>query len=90
MMTNDDQYEHLTLLDYFASLGDRKCQGMARADILISSLSSLSWTAAVLNTRLVLHPKTEPSAKAELGRVGFAATGDFQGETHGDVKRGFW
>ncbi|CAL1147062.1 unnamed protein product [Cladocopium goreaui] len=36
---------------------------MARADVLITSLSSLSWTAAVLNTGLVLHPSTKASTK---------------------------
>jgi len=35
---------------------------MARADVLITSLSSLSWTAAVLNPGLVLHPS--PARKA--------------------------
>eukprot|EP00435_Cladocopium_sp_Y103_P042026 s370_g11.t1 len=39
---------------------------MARADVLITSLSSLSWTAAVLNTGLVLHPSTKASAKAKV------------------------
>lgn len=29
---------------------------MARADVLVTSLSSLSWTAAVVNPGLVLHP----------------------------------
>ena len=37
-------------------------EGMARADVLITSLSSLSWTAAVLNPGLVLHPS--PGRKA--------------------------
>ncbi|CAE7277227.1 fpaB-1 [Symbiodinium pilosum] len=32
---------------------------MARADILITSLSSLSWTAAVVNPGLVLHPPAQ-------------------------------
>ncbi|CAJ1419234.1 unnamed protein product [Effrenium voratum] len=35
---------------------------MARADVLITSLSSLSWTAAVLNSGLVLHPTPQERA----------------------------
>ena len=36
---------------------------MARADVLITSLSSLSWTAAVLNSGLVFHPEGQKGEK---------------------------
>eukprot|EP00933_Yihiella_yeosuensis_P036392 TRINITY_DN30156_c0_g1_i1.p1 TRINITY_DN30156_c0_g1~~TRINITY_DN30156_c0_g1_i1.p1 ORF type:complete len:539 (+),score=114.23 TRINITY_DN30156_c0_g1_i1:150-1766(+) len=36
---------------------------MARADVLVTSLSSLSWAAAVLNPGVVIHPEVKASAE---------------------------
>lgn len=44
---------------------------MARADVLITSLSSLSWTAAVLNPGLVLHPSPGRKASPKATHLAF-------------------
>ena len=46
-------------------------EGMARADVLITSLSSLSWTAAVLNPGLVLHPSPARKASPKATHLAF-------------------